>query len=130
MHKDLQYTVLEPSFASIYSVSGEAYGFFFTNNTQTIFESLLTFNLEDNLTNTEKAMYETSNLYCITYSSVKKSNNFYRGAKIMGIAAVTKSNYFYALKPILALALNHIFENLDNIGKILRRLYRCINKTS
>lgn len=125
MHKDLQYTVLEKNFASFYTISGEAYGIQFIENTQIDFESLLNFSLDT--TPIEKAVYETKILYCITYCSVKKDQDFVRGANIMGIAAGTYSKHFNSLKPVLARVLDELFCNRQNIRKTIRKIFTSIN---
>eukprot|EP00164_Ancoracysta_twista_P004242 GFYU01005716.1.p1 GENE.GFYU01005716.1~~GFYU01005716.1.p1 ORF type:complete len:710 (-),score=142.81 GFYU01005716.1:76-2205(-) len=146
-HENMQYTVLQPQFASLYKIDGTAVGVQFSSNED---QKLLTEAVEKCLrpdtsaTETPQTPKEppkpervfegfTNNpskpfLYCLNLVRTKKDKSVRRGAIVKSMAICTQHQTFHVFKPILVLALEKYFDAGGDEGMtVLSYLYNTIN---
>lgn len=109
-HDELQYTVLQPDFASLYSLDGDAIGLHFRSpqdqeNFQTCIEAAAQ-------TNTPPAPM----LWCLNHVSNRRDATVRRGAQVKALAVCSRFRFVHIWKPVLLLAVDRMYSLSTGCG--------------
>mmetsp|Transcript_24203 Transcript_24203/g.43022 ORF Transcript_24203/g.43022 Transcript_24203/m.43022 type:complete len:341 (+) Transcript_24203:128-1150(+) len=124
VHKDLQFTALNSSFASIYTEDGRAVGLHFLSNSMKELEKLLT--AVEELGGEEKPAL--TNYYCFSIARSVPDPSNPRGASMKAVGVVSKSSKLAVYKPLVEIALDLIFDNSNSVKDIARLLHTKLNR--
>jgi hypothetical protein len=102
-HDELQYTVLQPEFASMYSIEGDALGLHFrTASHQEEFRAAL-----------DAAAVSSAPpapmLWCLNHVSNRRDATVRRGAQVKAMAICSRYQFVHVWKPVLLLAVDRMY---------------------
>ena len=130
-HDELQYSALQPDFASIYSIEGDAYGLHFRAAAQQ----------EAFAAAVEKAAAAAAPpppmLWCLNHVSNRRDATVRRGAQVKALAICSRFRWVHVWKPVLLLAVDRMYalstglgEYSESVEQQCRHLYDALNALS
>jgi hypothetical protein len=101
-HGELQYSALQPDFASMYTLDGDAVGFHFrTAEQQRDFQAALT--------RAAAAVSNSPMLWCLNHVSNRRDASVRRGAQVKALAICSRYRFIHVWEPVLLLAVDRMF---------------------
>ena len=109
LHDDLQYSTLQPDFASLYDVDGDAIGLHFkTSEQQADFRKALD-EASARASAAEGGAAQPRMLWCLSHVSSRRDKAVRRGALVKALAVASRHRFVHVWKPLLLLAMDRIY---------------------
>ena len=109
LHDDLQYSTLQPDFASLYDVDGDAIGLHFkTSEQQEDFRKALD-EASARASAAEGGAAQPRMLWCLSHVSSRRDKAVRRGALVKALAVASRHRFVHVWKPLLLLAMDRIY---------------------
>lgn len=130
-HDELQYSALQPDFASIYSIDGDAIGLHFRAPEQQ----------EDFRAALDKAAASAAPappmLWCLNHVSNRRDSTVRRGAQVKALAICSRFRFIHMWKPMLLLGIDRMYSLSTGLGEYseppeqqCKQLYDALNALS
>ena len=107
-HEELQYSALQPDFASMYTLDGDAIGLHFrAPEDQSAFAGAV-----------ERAAAAASPmLWCLNHVSNRRDTSVRRGAQVKALAICSRHRFIHVWKPVLMMAVDRMYSLSTGLGE-------------